>query len=264
MSATTSGVRTVNRICDILNCFKRDEPVLSLTQIGDRLDFPKSTTHRLLTSLVDQGVLTREDNGRGYRLGYQLLRWGMLARETLDLRNEALPILESLSKTTDETAILSIRDGYEGICVEIVESPHPVRLAMQVGKRLMLHAGASAKVLWAFLPEDELQNILNEIELVSLMPNTITDRAAMYHELREIRARGYATSFEETDAGAMGISAPVYGHLDIPVAGIGIAAPLSRISRDRVPDVAPLVVTAGQQLSARLGAIINCDDKKIS
>lgn len=254
MSGEKSGVRTVDRICSILNCFSQEAPVLSLTEISNHLDLAKSTAHRLLTAMEYHGLLTREVDGPGYRLGYQLLSWGMLMQKTHDLRNEALPFLRTLVEKTSETAILSVRSGDEGICVEMVESSQPVRLAMQVGRRLMLHAGASAKVLWAFLPDEEIRRILNEIALVAVQVNTITDPDEMYRELVTIRERGYATSFEETDKGAMGITAPVYDHTGWPVAGIGIAAPIARVAQDQIPAIARLVVDSGRQLSVRLGA----------
>jgi len=176
MPSETSAVRTVNRISDILNCFTSEQPLLNLTTISNTLNLPKSTCHRLLTALEAQGFLARDTAGRGYRLGYQLLYWGMVAQTTLDLRNEALPSLQALCETTGETAILSIRDGNVGICLAMVESSQSVRLTMQVGRRIMLHAGASSKVLWAFLPEPEIRQILAEIELSPVQVNTITDR----------------------------------------------------------------------------------------
>jgi DNA-binding IclR family transcriptional regulator len=251
---TDSTGRSIIRIADILNCFSVEEPVHTLTAISKRLELPKSTTHRLLTTLVGQGFLMRDVHGRGYQLGYQLLHWGMVAQAALDLRNEALPILRALSKSVGETAILTVRDGMRGLYLEIVESGQPVRLTMQVGRRLRLHAGASSKVLLAFLPEADIEQIVNAIELLPLTSNTITDPALLRAELAAIRQRGYATSFEETDLGAMGIAAPVYDRTGDPVAGIGIAAPLARIPPERVPEAAPAVIEAGQQLSARLGA----------
>jgi len=257
MPSETSAVRTVNRISDILNCFTCEQPLLNLTTISNTLNLPKSTCHRLLTALEAQGFLARDTAGRGYRLGYQLLYWGMVAQTTLDLRNEALPSLQALCETTGETAILSIRDGNVGICLAMVESSQSVRLTMQVGRRIMLHAGASSKVLWAFLPEPEIRQILAEIELSPVQVNTITDREQLLLELGRIRERGYAVSFEETDAGAMGIAAPVYDHAGQPIAGIGIAAPLSRFPAERVSVMAPAVVDAARALSARLGARMN-------
>jgi DNA-binding IclR family transcriptional regulator len=253
MSSESTG-RSITRIADILNCFSVEEPVLTLTAVGQRLGLPKSTAHRLLATLVGQGFLMRDASGRGYQLGYRLLHWGMVAQSALDLRTEALPIMRTLSKTVDETVILTVRDETRGLYLEIIQSIHPVRLAMHVGQQLRLHAGASSKVLLAFLPESEIERILGGIELLPLAPNTITNRALLHAELAAIRQRGYATSFEETDLGAMGIAAPVYDHTGQAVAGMGIAAPLARIPPERVPEVAPLVIDASRQLSARLGA----------
>ncbi len=252
--ATETAGRSITRVADILNCFSVEEPVLNLTAISQRLELPKSTAHRLLTALVGQGFLMRDVHGRGYQLGYQMLHWGMVAQGGLDLRAEALPILRTLAKTVDETALLTVRDGLRGLYLEIVQSSQPVRLAMQVGQRLRLHAGASSKVLLAFLPEAEIDQILRALELSPLTSHTLTDPAQLRVELAAIRQRGYATSFEETDLGAMGIATPVYDRMGQPVAGIGIAAPLTRIPPARVAEIAPAVVDAGRQLSARLGA----------
>jgi IclR family acetate operon transcriptional repressor len=252
--ATDSPARSVIRIADVLNCFTSEEPVHNLTAISQRVGLARSTTHRLVNALTSQGFLMRDVHGRGYRLGYQVLHWGMVAQAGLDLRAEAQPILRALTRSVDETAILTVRDGSRGLYLDIVESSHPVRLAMQVGQLLRLHAGASSKVLLAFLSDAELEQVLSTIEFAKLTPHTITDPDKFRNELSVIRTRGYATSFEETDQGAMGIAAPVYDRSGQSVAGIGVAAPLSRIPPERVPEVAPLIMEAGRQLSERLGA----------
>ena len=112
----------------------------------------------------------RDVHGRGYQLGYQLLHWGMVAQAALDLRTEALPIMRQLSHSVGETAILTVRDGMRGLYLEIVESAQPVRLTMQVGQRLRLHAGASSKVLLAFLPEVEIEQITNSDRAAAIYP----------------------------------------------------------------------------------------------
>jgi DNA-binding IclR family transcriptional regulator len=247
---------TINRMCAILNAFSEDRKVLSLSDIGRRINLPKSTTHRLLAAMEAQGILMRDSEGRGYRLGYQLIRWGMLAQNAIDLRNLALPILQKLSVDTQETAVLSVIDyaHMAAIWLEQIESPQAVRWVKRVGQRVYLHAGASSKVLWAFLPEEEIEHILSRIELIPIQPNTITDKEKMRQDLREIRKRGYAVSIEETDTGAMGVAAPVYDHRDNVVAGIGIIAPVSRVPESHIPDVAKTVLSAAYQLSRMLGA----------
>jgi DNA-binding IclR family transcriptional regulator len=254
MTESDAAGRYASRIAEILDCFTVEDPVHNLTEISKRVGLAKSTTHRLIATLVGQGFLMRDASGRGYQLGYHMLRWGMVAQASLDLRAEALPILRELCKTVEETSLVTIRNGTRGLYLDIVESNRPVRLAMRAGQLLHLHAGASSKVLLAFLPETEIQQILSGLELVRLAPNTITEPEALREELRTIRQRGYSTSFEETDIGAMGIASPVYDHSGKPIAGIGIAAPLTRIPPEQVPDVAVPIVDAARRLSSRLGA----------
>jgi DNA-binding IclR family transcriptional regulator len=75
----------------------------------------------------------------------------------------------------------------------------------------------------------------------------------MKEELFSIRSRGYATSVEETDPGACGVAAPVYDHAGRLTAGIGIVAPLARLTPEKMTEVANLVVKAGTDLSRMLG-----------
>ncbi len=253
MEKAESASRAINRLCDILNSFTEHDTLLTLTEISRRIGLPKSTTHRFLEALVSEGLLYSE-NGHGYKLGYQLIHWGVLAQASIDLRNLALPVLRDLMESTGETAILSMRFGAVATWVEMIESRHPVRLAMRVGERLQLHAGASSKVLWAFLPAAEIDALMAQVELAPLERNTITSPEQMRRELATIREQGYATSFEETDRGAMGIAAPVYDHTGQAVAGIGIAAPVTRIPPEAAPEIARHVLAAGRALSQRLGA----------
>jgi DNA-binding IclR family transcriptional regulator len=254
MAINDSGISTLNRVCLILNAFTENEQILTLTEISKRIQLPKSTTHRMLEAMEWHGLIVREPHDSGYQLGYQLIRWGTLALSNLDLRNTALPVLQSLCASTDESAVLSARYGYFAMWIEMVECRQPVRLAIRVGEPLHLHAGASAKVLWAFLPDAEIERILNGIKLIPLKPNTITSPETMRAELTAIHDRGYATSYEETDFGAMGIAAPVYNHMGQPVAGLGIAAPVSRVPPERVQELARLVLASSHELSLKLGA----------
>lgn len=248
------GINTLDRAWEILNCFGEDQKTMTLTEISRAIDLPKSTAHRFLTALESRGLLHHLADNGGYQLGYQLIRWGMLARSAMPLHDSALPVLHRLTEETGETSVLSVRDGYSAVWLEQVESKQPVRWVKRVGLRVMLHAGSSSKVLWAFLPDAEIEKILNNIELIPLQANTITDIKAMRNELQTIRLRGYATSLEETDRGALGIAAPVYNHHNQVAAGIGIIAPAARIPVEQIPQIAKVVLTAASQLSKNLGA----------
>ncbi len=250
----TSTYRTINRFSDILNAFEETENALTLSEISRKIHLPKSTTFRFLEAMTAAGLLTFREDQHGYVPGSQLIRWGRIAQERLDLRNLALPLMRKLTESTGEMTVLSIRDGNWGMWIDQIESKHPIRLANRSGNRLMLHAGASSKVLLAFLPEDQMMKIVNDIDLIPLSTNTITNKNELIKELEQIRLQGYATSIEETDTGAMGIAAPVYDFTLNVVAGLGIAAPLSRISIDQFSDYAEQVMNTCDELSVLLGA----------
>lgn len=262
MPQTNSGNSTLARICTVLNSFSEEEKTLTLTEISHRIHLPKSTTHRLLAMLVEQGMVYKDPDGRGFKLGFQLIRWGMLAQRSINFRDTALPILKKLSSLSGETVVLSVRDGNYGIWVEQIESEQAYRIAKREGVRLMLHAGASSKVLLAFLPPGEIEKIISQIELVPLQVKTITQKDKLRAELLSTRKQGYAVSFEETDRGAMGIAAPVFDHNNRLVAGIGIVAPITRVTPEQVPTVAKLVQNAAQELSIYLGATLSVNKQE--
>jgi IclR family acetate operon transcriptional repressor len=108
--------------------------------------------------------------------------------------------------------------------------------------------------LWAFLPPAQTEDIIAHIDLKPLGKNTITEPDVLRRELENIRSKGYAVSYEETDPGAMGVAAPVFDHTGQPAAGIGIAAPVNRVPPERVDSISAYVLAASQQLSRLMGA----------
>lgn len=260
----STSVRTVDRLVRILDSFSSDQPTWTLTQLSTHLELPKSTLHRFLGSLECHGILRRDAGDKRWRLGYRLFIWGRLAEASTALRHVAKPIMRELVDATEETAILTVYHRQEIVCIEKVETNHSVRMTLDVGTRRPPHAGASCKVLMAYLPEEEIQAIIRDKGLPKLCRNTITDADALSAELSKIRECGYAESHEETDRGAWGVATPIHdGNGDV-VAAIGIAGPLSRFTDQIAQEYVALCHQAAQQISALLGARIESDSKEQS
>src|SRR5207247_1167185 len=171
---------------------------------------PIPTVHRILTALKRQGYVSQHDESKRFRLGVAALRLGDRARTVVDLRSVAMPELRKLSKHTGETALLTVltpgRD--HSVCLERVETAHPLRLSVTPGRQLPLHAGASQKVLLAYLDDDEVERVIAG-GLAHLCHATITDPRQLRDELATIRRRGWASSYEETNVGVWGVAVPV-------------------------------------------------------
>lgn len=253
--AMQSQVQSIDRVGDIMRCFSYQEPVLSLSQVAKRVGLAKSTTHRLLSSMVYNGLLRQVAASSQYALGYQLLHWAAIAQQSLDVRGQARPLLEALAGHTNETVVLMTRDGNHAVCIDKIDSTQPLRLAMTVGERVWLHAGSSAKVLMAYLASEELAAIIQQQGLPPLLENTITDPQTLQSELACIRQQGYATSSEERDRGAAGIAAPIFDSTHRVIAGVGIVGPVSRVLGEHQAQLIDTVVQTAQQISIAMGNV---------
>jgi DNA-binding IclR family transcriptional regulator len=253
----SSAVTTVDRLVNVLDCFTVDRPTWSLADLSAALALPKSTLHRFLVSLEVHGILRRDPDDKLWRLGYRLVTWGTLAEKATGLREVARPIMKRLAERTGEMVALTVYDEQEVVCIEKVETRHSVRLALEVGERRPAHAGASSKILMAFLPSEERRAVIQARGLPKLCPNTITDPDHLEAELGQIRDQGYAESLEETDPGAWGIATPVWDRHGEVLAAIGIAGPVQRYSEMLSQRYATLCHEACLELSAHLGAPVN-------
>jgi DNA-binding IclR family transcriptional regulator len=221
----------------VLDLFGAERPEWGTSEIARAAGLPVPTAHRILAALTGRKYLARDEGTRRFRLGPAALDLGERARAVLDLRQAALPVLRRLARETDETALLTVPNDERdrSICLERVESSQPLRLSVEPGRRLPLHAGASQKALLAFLGEEEIERIAAG-SLEQLCRATITDPEALRSNLAEARERGWAISFEETNIGVWGVAVPLLDVQGAAVAAIGLAGPSARLSPEEVVD----------------------------
>jgi DNA-binding IclR family transcriptional regulator len=245
--------QVLDRTFAILEVFSESRPEWSATEIARALALPVPTAHRILSALKRLGYVSQNRDTRRFRLGVAALDLGERARAVADLRPVAVGPLRQLSAATGETALLTVLNPERdrSVCLERVETSQPLRLSVQPGRQLPLHAGASQKALLAFLPEAEIDKIIAQ-PLERLCTNTITDPDALRGELAATRARGWAGSCEETNVGAWGVAVPVLSGGDV-VCAVGIAGPCARLNVARVRRDIRLVHEAAQAIGRPLG-----------
>lgn len=247
------SVRAVERALDILLLMGEEDREMSITALADKVGLSKSTVHRLLTALQNKGFIKQNPENHRYSLGLALLHLGQLVADRLDLKNIARPIMDRLQKETGETVNLNIVQEGRRVCIERVESQHDVRHFVEIGKSVALYAGASGKVIMAFMDPEEVEAIIESTGLQAHTPNTITDPDAFREELERIRRRGYATSVCERVEGAASISAPVRDRYGKVIASLTVSGPAFRFTPERFTTFADLLVAAAAELSRSLG-----------
>src|SRR5262249_31292747 len=143
-------------------------------------------------------IVERDSQSGRYRLGLRLFEMGSLALSRVDICDRAHSHLEKLLYEGNETVHLCGLDAGEGLYLDKMEPVRSVRMASYVGRRNPAHCTSVGKVMMAFLPEEETDNILRQHGMKRLTPNTITSPAELKADLKQTRDRGYAIDNEET------------------------------------------------------------------
>jgi DNA-binding IclR family transcriptional regulator len=197
-------MRSVQRILAVFESFSASRNALTLQEIADRIELPKSTAFRIVRSLEQAGYLVRLEDQR-YCLSFRFTRLAGLVKSTLGIREIARPIMTELAETTNETVAIHTVMGRNRVCIDSLgTSTSPLRSVMQPGEQIPLQAGAAAKVLMAWMPKNVLTPLLPSVARISKKT-----QAEILGELAKVREQGYAISHGERLAGLSAVSAPI-------------------------------------------------------
>lgn len=253
-NGTSQRNHTADRAINMLLLFSEVERVITAADIAVRLQMSKSTTYRYLQTLKASGFLEEVPGGAGFQLGPRIVQLARLARTGTDVSVVALPVMRELAAATQEVVLLTRRMGNQVLCLERIESSHPIRLSYERGQTLPLHAGASAKVLLAFERPEEIELALDGLVLERYTDATVTDLVEFRRQLDEIRAAGYVVSEGEIDPGVIGVGAPIFRRDGTIACGLSVAAPRFRIDVDQIPGLVDAVRMAAQSISEELAS----------
>lgn len=247
------AILSLQKGLDILCSFDFDRDALSAQAISERLEIPLSTTYRYIQTLEEKGFLARDPDSRKYKLGLMLLQVGNIVASQMRFVDLIMPHMKSLSSLSGETVLLTVLRGWESVCIEKIEAPRLIKLSLETGSSLALHAGASSKILLAYQKDSFIDSMLQKTVLTRFTDNTITDPIALKKELETIREKGFAFSDHEVDLGVRAISAPVFDHKARLVAGLTVAGPSERMRNKNIPQLVQAVKESAQRASYALG-----------
>lgn len=245
--------QSIQRAIDVLLAFTSEEPERGVTELSEALNIPKSTVHRLVVNLEARGLLERDQVTEKYRLGLKILELGMRVWNSMDLRENARPYLEELSRQTGETAVLGILSDGEVIYLDKVDSSKTLSATSSLGQRRPLHCTALGKALLAWLPDHEAARIVAQKGLTLHTPNTIVAPERLYEELATIRQQRYALDLEEFEEDLRCIGTPIMDATGGVIASISISGPRTRFNSSTMPDMIELMQSTAEAISRKMG-----------
>jgi IclR family transcriptional regulator, pca regulon regulatory protein len=252
---SVASSQSLERGLAILTAFTPDQPALGISELAQRLDLTRSTTHRYVATLAKIGFLDQDDATRKYRLGIRVLDLGFSVLGALGLREIAAPHLQRLTAASGHTSNLAIRDDTDVILIDRFRGRpgryHHLEFSLHIGSRIPSYCSATGKALLAFVPQPDLNELLDRIELLPRGPRTITGRAALTAELSHTRRTGIAVNDEELEGGLRSIAVPIKSRCGEVVAAINLAIPWSPVAMSELIDqFAPDLQATGRQISS--------------
>lgn len=226
---------------------------LSLIELTELLDQPKSSTYRIILTLQNRGFIDRDDEDGKYCLGYKQLMLTRSMLERSNLRTAALAEMKKLSERYGDTVNLGVLVDGEVLYIEILESLHPLRMTDTVGSRSPFHATGIGKAIASQLPEEEAHELAERCGLKRLTANTIGEWDRLRAELEAVRARGYALDDQEIVEGARCVAAPVFNLHGKVEGAISLSGAMHRFGADKLDDIAAQVVLAANAVSRKMG-----------
>lgn len=233
---TLKSTKTTLEIIDRL----RELDGARVTELAADLDKAPSTVHSHLSTLAEEEYVIKE--GDVYFLGLHFLDLGEYVRNRKEAYRIAESYTEQLAAETECRAVFVVEENGQGVYLHTFSGKHAVWRYSTVGKRFYLHQTAAGKALLSQLPEQKVEQIIDQWELPSRTENTITDRDRLFEQLESIRDRGYSFNREEQLDGVKAVGVPVTGPQDRILGAFSVASPANRMSDEWFEEELPSIV----------------------
>ncbi len=248
-------VPALKRAFGILDSLNESSFGLTVQEVSRIHKIPYSTVFYLLETMLGCGYVQRNGDSKKYTLGHKLFafRDGSVAKNTLNLRALAFPLLQELTDVTGLTVHIAILNKNEAVYIEKTESNGFIRLNTWVGERKCLHCTGVGKALLMSRPDEEIRNLATPESMIRRTERTITSVDVLLENLAKCRESGYALDDAEDEAKGRGVAAPIFDSEGKVIASVGFAGTLAQIDLHRIDALGKAIKNYAGQISRRLG-----------
>ena len=249
----TAGVGVLEKAMSLLNIVSAAAAPMTFTELLRAGRLPKATLHRILTTLMREGLLRHDAFTKTYQLGFRLLELAHEVWSDFDLRLAAQDELARLRNAVRHSVHLAVLDGDSVILIASEESDRELRTSSRVGIRLPIHATALGKAIVAHLDPLRQTALLQSLSLRAFTGKTLTFAADLQSELDLTRARGYAVECLEHEEGLVSIAAPILDIEGRPIGAVCISGKSDQIDQTRLHELSSPIIGAARTISHNAG-----------
>ncbi|NCC06600.1 MAG: IclR family transcriptional regulator [Clostridia bacterium] len=201
MENASGGVQSVARIFSIIEILSEHPKGISLQDVANESGLPKSTAHRLLSSLITLGYAVQDSFTTHYRLTLKMFELSSGIVNDMDILMVARPHLDRLARQSGETVHLVIQDGIDVVYLYKAEAGQSMRMSSRVGRRIPMYCTGVGKAILATQSYGEAERVWQKSKIQRLTQNTVVDFENFIEQLKQVRLAGYATDDEENELG---------------------------------------------------------------
>lgn len=249
-SITTGGVPRVFALIRALTTMPAQGA--RVTELARSIGLTQGTTHRLLQSLVSEGMVEQDGHSKLYRLSIEFFALAACAGNPVNLRSLCRPVLLRLCASLGDSIFLLARSGFDAVCLDRSEGPFPIRsFTGDVGGRVALGVGQGAMAILAFLPEAEREEVIR-YNLSRVREYGVYDEVYLRTEIERVRQLGYAGRNTGLLDGMAGVAVPICDREGRAVAALSVGTIADRLNADRMPTVVALLKREAANISPQI------------
>jgi DNA-binding IclR family transcriptional regulator/sugar lactone lactonase YvrE len=250
---SSAGIGVLEKAMALLNLVSQAPAPMTFTELLRVASLPKATLHRILATLMREGLVRYDAYSKTYRLGFRLLELAHEVWSDFDLRLAAKDEMVRLRNSLRENVLLAVPDGAGIVLAAIEEAGRDPAPAPRVGQRFPLHATAAGKAILAYLEPARQRELLATLPLGALTAHTRTTLDQLRGELDLVRARGYAIEMREFEDDSVALAAPVFDIEGRPIGAVSIVSKAERMDEARLHGLSSTLIGTARLVSHNAG-----------
>ena len=244
-------IRSLAKGLKIMELLSNNE-ALTVTQVAKLMNMNRAGSHRFLSTLKELGYADKDESSR-YYLTSKMIELGMKVLDRFEIRKIARPFLQELSTKFNESINLGYFNGEEVLTIDKIDSTEILRMDAGIGGGEPAYCTSLGKTIIAFLPDTQLEEYLQKIELTPFTPNTVISKDKLKEELIQIKENGYSIDDEELSVGLRCVGAPLFDHSGQALYAISISGPSIRMGSKRIEEIQRELKKICKNLSGKMG-----------
>lgn len=251
---TSKSISMVDRAVAIAELLADDGGAMGISSIALTLGLPKATTYRLLYTLCQHGLVSKNDKDETYSLGMRWVQFGEVVKSRFQIKKVAHPHMLALAKEVRETVSLGVLSDGQAAIVDSVQGESSL-LTAQMYPYAPLYCSALGKALLAFAPTLLQKEYVEQVVFQQRTEHTIKNKMDLYQQLELIREQRLSYDKEEYEYGLTCIAAPVFDYQQQICAAISVSSPTSRLQHKGIEHVEKLLAETAKILSQQAGQL---------